>query len=76
MFVWKICEHKSLKDNRPLSFLCFYIQCPKPVIAAVHDACIGAGVDLISACDIRYCTSDAWFQIKVRNITIDSGSNV
>ncbi|XP_074872448.1 delta(3,5)-Delta(2,4)-dienoyl-CoA isomerase, mitochondrial-like isoform X1 [Carettochelys insculpta] len=39
-------------------------KCPKPVIAAVHGACIGGGVDLISACDIRYCTQDAWFQVK------------
>lgn len=39
-------------------------KCPKPVIAAVHNACIGAGIDMISAADIRYCTSDAWFQIK------------
>ncbi|XP_053908913.1 delta(3,5)-Delta(2,4)-dienoyl-CoA isomerase, mitochondrial [Cuculus canorus] len=39
-------------------------KCPKPVIAAVHGACIGAGVDLISACDIRYCSEDAWFQVK------------
>ncbi|XP_075346142.1 delta(3,5)-Delta(2,4)-dienoyl-CoA isomerase, mitochondrial [Mycteria americana] len=39
-------------------------KCPKPVIAAVHGACVGAGVDLISACDIRYCTQDAWFQVK------------
>ncbi|XP_074786878.1 delta(3,5)-Delta(2,4)-dienoyl-CoA isomerase, mitochondrial [Athene noctua] len=39
-------------------------KCPKPVIAAVHGACIGAGVDLISACDIRYCSQDAWFQVK------------
>ncbi|XP_064293491.1 delta(3,5)-Delta(2,4)-dienoyl-CoA isomerase, mitochondrial [Phalacrocorax carbo] len=39
-------------------------KCPKPVIVAVHGACIGAGVDLISACDIRYCTQDAWFQVK------------
>ncbi|KAL7641045.1 UNVERIFIED_CONTAM: hypothetical protein RMT77_008182 [Armadillidium vulgare] len=39
-------------------------ECPKPVIAAVHGACIGAGIDLISAADVRYCTSDAWFQIK------------
>jgi len=34
------------------------------VIAAVHNACIGGGLDLISAADIRYCTSDAVFQIK------------
>jgi delta(3,5)-delta(2,4)-dienoyl-CoA isomerase len=34
------------------------------VIAAVHGACIGAGVDMISAADIRYASSDAFFQIK------------
>lgn len=39
-------------------------KCPKPVIAAVHGACVGAGVDLVSACDIRYCSQDAWFQVK------------
>ncbi|XP_014118088.1 PREDICTED: delta(3,5)-Delta(2,4)-dienoyl-CoA isomerase, mitochondrial [Pseudopodoces humilis] len=39
--------------------------CPKPVIAAVHGACVGAGVDLISACDIRLCSQDAFFQVKV-----------
>ncbi len=36
----------------------------QPVIAAVHGACVGAGVDMISACDMRYCTADALFQIK------------
>lgn len=39
-------------------------KCPKPVIAAIHGACIGGGVDMTSACDIRYCTQDAWFQVK------------
>lgn len=39
-------------------------KCPKPVIAAVHSACVGGGVDLICSADIRYCTNDAWFQIK------------
>lgn len=38
--------------------------CRKPVIATIHKACIGGGVDIISACDIRYCTSDAYFSIK------------
>lgn len=33
-------------------------------MAAVHSACIGGGVDLICAADIRYCTDDAWFQVK------------
>lgn len=39
-------------------------KCPKPVIAAIHGGCIGGGVDFISACDIRYCTQDAFFQVK------------
>ncbi|WP_341227673.1 crotonase/enoyl-CoA hydratase family protein [uncultured Arcticibacterium sp.] len=39
-------------------------KCRKPVIAAVHKACVGGGLDIVSACDIRYCTDDAYFSIK------------
>ncbi|XP_069602660.1 delta(3,5)-Delta(2,4)-dienoyl-CoA isomerase, mitochondrial-like isoform X1 [Ranitomeya imitator] len=39
-------------------------KCTKPVIAAVHNGCLGVGVDLITACDIRYCSQDAYFQVK------------
>ncbi|KAM7412572.1 hypothetical protein PAMA_020111 [Pampus argenteus] len=39
-------------------------RCPKPVVVAVHGPCVGGGVDLITACDIRLCTQDAWFQVK------------
>lgn len=39
-------------------------QCSKPVIAAIHGGCIGGGVDIVSACDMRYCTQDAFFTIK------------
>ena len=38
-------------------------KCSKPVIAAVHNRCIGGGVDLITAADIRVCTQDASFSI-------------
>jgi enoyl-CoA hydratase len=38
-------------------------HCKKPVIAAVHNRCIGGGVDLITAADIRLCTRDATFSI-------------
>lgn len=41
-----------------------------PVIAAVHGACIGAGVDLIGACDLRYCTIDARFSIKEVDLAV------
>jgi len=36
----------------------------KPVIAAVHGMCIGGGLDIISACDIRLCTKDATFSLR------------
>ena len=39
-------------------------KCRKPVIAAVHSHCIGGGIDLISACDIRLATQDAVFSIR------------
>ncbi len=39
-------------------------NCCKPVIAAVQGGCIGGGVDIVSACDMRYCTSEAYFTIK------------
>lgn len=39
-------------------------ECSKPVIAAVHNGCFGAGVDLITACDIRYCSKDSFFCVK------------
>ena len=39
-------------------------RCRKPVIAAVHGACIGGGIDLICCADMRYCSADANFSIK------------
>lgn len=39
-------------------------QISKPVLSAVHGGCIGGGVDLICATDMRYCTADAYFCIK------------
>lgn len=37
---------------------------PKPVIAAVHGHCLGAGIDLITAADIRLAATDATFSIR------------
>jgi len=36
-------------------------ECPKPVIARVHGACIGGGVGLAAACDIAVATDHAFF---------------
>jgi enoyl-CoA hydratase len=47
-----------------------------PVICAIQGGCIGGGLDLAAACDIRYCSADAFFCIQEINIgmTADLGS--
>jgi enoyl-CoA hydratase/carnithine racemase len=51
-------------------------SCPVPVIAAVHSWCIGGGVDLITACDLRICTADARFSVRETKVAMvaDLGS--
>jgi enoyl-CoA hydratase len=39
-------------------------RCRKPVIAAIHGHCLGAGLDMATACDIRICSEDAQFSLK------------
>jgi enoyl-CoA hydratase len=47
-----------------------------PVIGAVQGGAIGGAVDLLSACDMRYCTQDAFFTIKETQLgmTADVGT--
>lgn len=45
-------------------------NCRVPVIAALHGACVGAGVDVITACDIRVASDDCWFTIQEINVGI------
>lgn len=51
-------------------------DCRKPVIAAISGWCIGGGVDLIAAVDIRYASADAKFSVREAKVAIvaDIGS--
>lgn len=51
-------------------------QCRVPVLAAIQGGCIGGGMDLVTACDLRYATEDAFFTIFETNIgmTADVGT--
>ena len=51
-------------------------RCRKPVLAAIHGACMGGGVDLVTCADMRYCSADAYFTIKEIDIgmTADVGT--
>ena len=51
-------------------------ECRIPVLVAVQGGCIGGGVDMVSACDMRYATEDAYFTIFEINIgmTADVGT--
>ena len=43
-------------------------QLRMPVIAAIQGGCVGGGVAMVTACDIRYCTADAFFCIQEINV--------
>ena len=45
-------------------------ECPVPVIAAIHSHCIGAGMDLVTACDIRLSAADGLFSVRETKIGI------
>ncbi|MEZ5269981.1 MAG: enoyl-CoA hydratase-related protein [Microthrixaceae bacterium] len=68
-FLWMMVQH--LQD----SFTALE-RARMPVLAAVQGGCIGGAVDMVSAADMRYCTSDAFFCIQEINIgmTADVGT--
>jgi enoyl-CoA hydratase len=60
--------HQLIRDMQ-WSVTCLE-RCRVPVIAAIHGYCLGGAIDLITACDIRFCASDAQFGIRETKMAI------
>lgn len=63
------CEGRSREKLRRLILqmqddLSALERCRKPVLAAIHNGCIGGGVDLVCCADMRYASADAYFCVK------------
>lgn len=49
------------------------MACPFPVVAAIHGICMGGGLGLAVACDLRYCTRDARFRMPAARLGLGYG---
>lgn len=45
-------------------------ECRMPTIASIHGACVGGAIDMTAACDMRYCSENAFFKIAEVDIGI------
>lgn len=58
-------KQKMIKKIQALQDTMSCIEwCRKPVIAAIHGYCLGAGLDMATACDIRLCSENAVFSLR------------
>jgi len=66
--VWREGFHRQIGELQ--AGISAIEKCRKPVIAAVHGHCLGGGVDLLCACDIRLASVDALFSIRETRLGI------
>ena len=59
--------HEIARLQRSISAVA---DCPKPVVAAIHGWCIGGGIDLVTACDVRIASACATFSVRETRMAI------
>lgn len=84
VFQMPVVATSSVSERERFRQLAFQFQdainaierCRIPIIAAIHGACVGAGLDLVAACDFRFCVDSTSFCIQEINLGImaDLGS--
>lgn len=62
-FARRVLSSKQMITDMQNAFMSLEL-CPVPVIAAIHGPCIGGGIDLVCAADIRLCSLDARFSVR------------
>jgi enoyl-CoA hydratase/carnithine racemase len=80
----EVGEHPAGRKEERLRHIILELQaaftalevCRKPVLGAIHGYCIGGGLDLVAACDMRYASAEARFSLKEVDLGIvaDVGS--
>ncbi|HLU32294.1 MAG TPA: crotonase/enoyl-CoA hydratase family protein [Acidimicrobiia bacterium] len=63
-------SHLYREIKRLQATMSAFEACSKPVVAAVHGYCLGAGIDLITACDIRLAAADAVFSVRETRLAL------
>lgn len=52
------------------SATCALASCPRPTVALVRGICMGGGMSIAQACDVRYCAEDARFRMPAGRLGI------
>ncbi|MNX78061.1 putative enoyl-CoA hydratase echA6 [compost metagenome] len=61
-------EQVARYDAAVAAAMCALIDCPLPVIAAIRGICMGGGMALALACDLRYCTPGSRFRMPAARL--------
>lgn len=65
---------KNLINNTQQSFILMRDVVTKPIIACIHGLCLGMGMELVAAADIRYCSQDS--KMSIREVKLGFAADV